>query len=314
MINYEFYQIFEKLLNPVKDAGQDYVRDPTMNLAQVYYGKQSIKLYKIAGDNLRGATSSFLRSDQFGKLPITHSTLTRYFGNDFYKMQPALYYREYNINNIKHSKDLSLQHLLTAEFKDKIQNLFANFYVALSQNYDDNKVIKATFHVEKSLGLGEKTKIWNSLPDQLKTKFADLIAKGHNSLSFTIRKQGGVVSNYAEFREFVLAITFYTVMFNAFVFVGGQDSSSYKLFATQRKIYNNDYITGLYSKDNAKARLNPDGQQVYNEWQDQWNQDDEGRTVWNFEDCWPIYLLDDAKELITYFESVYNVRIRPLEN
>jgi len=101
-------------------------------------------------------------------------------------------------------------------------------------------------------------------------------------------------------------------MFNAFVFIG-DEVSGYKLFASQRKIYNNDYITGLYSKDNTKSRLSQDGLDIYTAWQVQWNQDDR-RTVWNFEDCWPIFLLEDGKELITFFENTYNIRIRPLEN
>lgn len=315
MIIYEFYQIFEKLLDPEKAAGQIYVRDPTLNLAQVYTGKQSINLYKIAKDRLGGVTEPFLSSDKFGKLPITYSTLTRYFGNDFHKIQPALYYREYNINKIIHSRDLSLQHLLTSEnskFIHNVQHLYKDLCDILSDNYENNEEIKATFHIEKSLGLGYKTKIYNSLTAEVRRKFADLIGRNHNSLFFTIRKQDGNVVNDAEFREFVLSITFYLVMFNAFVFIG-DEVSGYKLFASQRKIYNNDYITGLYSKDNTKSRLSQDGLDIYTAWQVQWNQDDR-RTVWNFEDCWPIFLLEDGKELITFFENTYNIRIRPLEN
>ncbi len=101
-------------------------------------------------------------------------------------------------------------------------------------------------------------------------------------------------------------------MFNAFGIIG-DDNLGYRLFATQRKLYNNDYITGLYSKDNLKTRLSPVGQQIYNGLQAQWNQDDEGRTVWNLEDCWPIYLFEDVRDLITFFQDTYNVRIRPLE-
>ena len=118
--------------------------------------------------------------------------------------------------------------------------------------------------------------------------------------------------NDVEFKEFVASIVFYLVMFNAFVFIG-DEVSGYKLFATQRKIYNDDYIKGLYSKDNINSKLSQIGQQIYNTWRLQWNQED-GRKVWNFEDCWPISLLEDARELITLFENNYRIRIRPLEN
>lgn len=308
MIIYEFFQIFEKLINPEKAAGQTYVRDPTLNLAQVYTGKQPIKLYKIAKDSLTGATSSFLKSDQFGKLPITYSTLTRYFGNDFHKIQPALYYREYNLRKILGRKDLSLSYLLTKEFVNKIRHLYNNLYTLFSNNYDNNEEIKATFHFEKSLGFGEKTRIQNALPENILNKFNDLIDGPY--LGITLTKQNGEIVNEAEFRAYVVSIAFYLVMFNAFVFIGDKDSG-YTLFASQRKIYNNDYITGLYSR-NEEAKLSQTGEQVYNTWQAQWNQED-GKTVWNFEDCWPIFLLEDARELIKFFENTYGVRIQGLD-
>lgn len=314
---YGFYQIFDKLLNPGKDSEttQD-VRDPTLRLSQIYSGRRQAVDYRISDLEARsGKTLPFWKGD-FGELHLTYPTLTHYFGNDFYKIQPALYYREYNINNIIHSKDLSLQHLLAVEnskFIHNIDHLYKKLYDVLKDNYGNNEEIKATFHMEKSMGLGEKTKIYNSLATKFKKLFADLIPKNHNSLSFTMRKHdGGKVVNDAEFKRFVLSITFYLVMFNAFGIIG-DDNLGYRLFATQRKLYNNDYITGLYSKDNLKTRLSPVGQQIYNGLQAQWNQDDEGRTVWNLEDCWPIYLFEDVRDLITFFQDTYNVRIRPLE-
>ncbi|MBY8990142.1 MAG: hypothetical protein KGD58_05265 [Candidatus Lokiarchaeota archaeon] len=207
---------------------------------------------------------------------------------------------------------MSLQHLVTKDYEHKINHLYDNLYTTLSGNYENNQEIKVTFHVEKSLGLGQKTKISNSLTSGILDKFGDLIAENHNSMTFTIRKQDGNVVNDAEFREFVLNIAFYLVMFNAFGIIG-DEISGYKLFATQRKIYNNDYITGLYSRDNTKSRLDNDGQQIYNAMQDAWNQEG-GNPVWALEDCWPIYLLDDARELIRFFENKFRIRIRPLEN
>lgn len=312
--NYQFSQIFEKLINPAKDSGgsESFVMDPTLNLAQVYTGKKSVNLYKITKDSIRGTTAPFLTSNEFGKLPITSSTLTRYFGNDFYKIQPALYYREYNIRNQRHgSKDLSLQQLLTEEFVHKVRNLRSNFYDILSESYNGNEVIKATFHIEKAQGLGQRTKIYNSLPADIKLKFNELFSENSNSQTFTIRKLGGKVLNSVNLREFATNIAFYLVMFNAMVFIGDYNSG-YKLFATQRKIYNDDYITGLYARDNAKAKLDAKGTLMYNEWQGKWNLDDR-KTMWNPEDCWPIYLLDDAKELITFFENKFGGSIKPLE-
>lgn len=100
-------------------------------------------------------------------------------------------------------------------------------------------------------------------------------------------------------------------MFNAFVFVGDRDTG-YTLFASQRKIYNDEYITGLFANDELiTTKLNQRGKQIYNDWNIQWNREG-GRIIWDFEDCWPIFLLDDARDLITYFETRYRVDIQKL--
>jgi hypothetical protein len=281
-----------------------------LNLLQVYTGRKSLNLYKIAPDNLRGATSPFLMSNQFGKLPITYSTLVHYFGNDLYKIQPALYYKEYNINNILHSNHLDLQQILTT-LGQKIDHLYTNLYNLLRDNYDNNEEIRIIFHYEKALGLGQVTKISRSLPKATLDKFADLIEGDNNYLYFTIRKQGNEVVNDEEFREFVLSTVFYLTAFNAFAFIG-DDSSDYKLFATQRKLHSNEYVRGLYSTNNAKYRLSDKGQQIYDQWQRHWNEDN-GSPVWNLEDCWPIHLLGDARELITFLRNRYGTGIQPLE-
>ncbi len=104
-------------------------------------------------------------------------------------------------------------------------------------------------------------------------------------------------------------------MFNAFAIIG-DNVSGYKLFATQRKIYNNDYITGLYPQNlPASTSLNQDGELIYNTMQAQWNEEN-GETVWNFEDCWPIFLLDDALDLYNIFKLDFglNINIQRLGN
>jgi hypothetical protein len=101
------------------------------------------------------------------------------------------------------------------------------------------------------------------------------------------------------------------VMFNAFVFIGDKDSG-FTLFASQRKLYRNDYLSGLYSHNlPASRKLNQKGLHIFNTWQNQWNEDN-GEQVWNLEDCWPIFLLDDARSLINYFETRYRININKL--
>jgi hypothetical protein len=303
---YSFYQIFNSLLNPMKaDENRDY-QDPTLRLARIYSGSEQATSYRISKDR----SLPFWASNEFGRLQLTYPTLTQYFGNDFFTIQPALYYRHFNIWKTG-SKDLSLNHLLTElDFKHKSQHLYQNLKDILSQNYKDNEEITATFHIETMSGFSEESTI-----DQvIKEKFSDLIEEDKNSLKFTIRKQGDNILNEAEFDAFILSITFYLVMFNAFVFIG-DEASSYTLFASQRKIYNNDYLVGLDSarKMPSYVKLSQTGEQIYNTWQTQWNQDD-GRPVWNIEDCWPIYLLDDARGLIDFFERAYQIAITPLGN
>ena len=309
-INFAFSQIFEKLINPEKDG-----RDPTLDLVQVYTGNQQANLYQITAGNLGGTSKPFWLGSQYGKLPLTSATLTHYFGNDYYTIQPSLYYRYYNINSIRHSDDLSLQYLLTSEFKGKIQHLFTNFYSILSENYQNGDEITATFHVEKSLGFGEKSKMRYAFTKYIReTKFGDLIGDKNYLLKFSLNKQGSEIINDFEFREFVASIALYMVMFNAFVFIGDKDAG-FSLFATQRKLYDNEYIRGLYTSDVPTSRLSSTGQQIYNTWGAKWNEDTKtGRTIWNYEDCWPIYLLDDARGLIDYFEDRYRITIQGLDH
>ncbi|MHA1670080.1 MAG: hypothetical protein ACTSV5_05805 [Promethearchaeota archaeon] len=179
-----------------------------------------------------------------------------------------------------------MQCLLTSEFKDKIQHLFTNFYMILSLNYKNNDKITATFHTEKSLGFGEKSKISSAFTKYLReTKFGDLIGENNYLLKFSLEKQGNEIINDFEFREFVASIVFYMVMFNAFVFIGDK-YAGYNLFASKRKLYDNEYIRGLHASGALTSKLSSIGQQIYNTWSSQWNQDAKTReTVWNFENC-----------------------------
>ena len=235
--------------------------------------------------------------------------MTQYFGNDFYAIQPALYYREGTIRSSWGSKDLTLQHLVTSEFKYKIQHLYNKFYTVLAGNYKNNEIIKAEFHIEGALGLGEGSRIDNALSNDILLKFNDLLGPDQHFLEFVMKKQDGIITNRAEFMSFVGSIVLYLVMFNAIVFIG-DEVNGYNLFASQRKIYNNDYLIGLYPQNlPASTILSPDGESIYNTMQAQWNEES-GETVWNFEDCWPIYLLDDAIDLINIFKPGFGFDIK----
>ncbi|KKM82726.1 hypothetical protein LCGC14_1316630 [marine sediment metagenome] len=312
-LNFAFREIFEKLIVPESFTRRKPFRDPTLKFVQVYTGTKISNSYNIKVFEAITQTTPFWNSDRYGRIELTYSTLTQYFGDDFYEIQPALYYREETIRSSYGSRDLTLQHLVTSEFKHKIQHLYDKFYTVLSENYGNNEVIKAEFHVEGALGLGEGSRIdRTSTLDDVKSKFNDILT-GH-SLEFVMEKQGGVIVNEHEFREFVFSLTFYLVMFNAFAIIG-DDVSGYKLFATQRKIYNNDYITGLYPQNlPASTSLSQAGELIYNTMQAQWNEEN-GETVWNFEDCWPIYLLDDARDLINILKLGFGLKlkVKPLE-
>jgi hypothetical protein len=233
--------------------------------------------------------------------------LPYYFGNDYFKIQPALYYRQYNIEH--GSIDLSVDQLLTTEFKHKIQHLVSNLYNILSESYNNGDSVSAQFHIEKSTGLGEGSRIDKSLYTQYRNKYNDLIQKNLHSLHFIMDKQGDLIVNEYEFRSFVVSIALYLVFFNAIVLVGDKNSG-FSLFASQRKIYNDDYMIGLYVNNlPVSTRLNQKGQQIFTSWRDQWNQENE-QNVWNFEDCWPIFMLPDARTLIRYFETRYRVDIK----
>jgi hypothetical protein len=167
----------------------------------------------------------------------------------------------------------------------------------LSENYGDNEMITVDFHVESSLGLGDKTKLKSVLTNDIRSnKFGDLVGKFY-TLKFMMSKEGEELLNDFEFREFIASITFYMVMFNAVALIG-DTNAGYTLFASQRRIYDDNYMVGLYSKDNINAHLNQKGRNIYNLWNAEWNSDEHDQEVWRYQDCWPIYMLDDARDLI----------------
>ena len=56
----------------------------------------------------------------------------------------------------------------------------------------------------------------------------------------------------------------------------------------------------------AKYILSATGEQILSEWKSKWNKKD-GKTVWNYEDCWPIYLFNDVHLLRDRLENHFNV-------
>lgn len=99
-------------------------------------------------------------------------------------------------------------------------------------------------------------------------------------------------------------------MFNSIALI--QESSGlYGLIASQRELFTANYI---YELDGGSSQLSATGQQILATYQSGWNLNDEGRIVWNYGDCWPIYLFTDARELIGWFSDrfLYGGIIRKL--
>ncbi|GAI42586.1 unnamed protein product, partial [marine sediment metagenome] len=49
--------------------------------------------------------------------------------------------------------------------------------------------------------------------------------------------------------------------------------------------------------------LSATGQQILTTYQTGWNTNDDARIVWDYGDCWPIYLFNDARKLIKWFSN-----------
>lgn len=88
-------------------------------------------------------------------------------------------------------------------------------------------------------------------------------------------------------------------MFNSIALI--QESSGlYGLIASQRELFSANYI---YELDGGSSQLSAAGQQILATYQSGWNINDEERIMWNYGDCWPIYLFTDARELIGWFSN-----------
>lgn len=192
---------------------------------------------------------------------------------------------------------LTVSDLLTPVFKEKIDHLYNNFYQILSNKYQNGQKLTVSFHQDSIGGIYENSIINKILPEKIKDNFDNLV-KG-SSISFTFQKQGNKILNEEEFRSFITSITFYLVMFNSIALI--QESSGlYGLIASQRELFTASYI---YELDGGRSQLSATGQQIIATYQSGWNINEEGKIVWNYGDCWPIYLFSDARELINWFSN-----------
>ncbi len=308
---YAFYEIFDRLIKPETRIGStNNPRDPTDVLLQIFTGNKEVGVHRIATNNLRGVTSTFWRNSNYGSIAIDYPTLVQFFGTNFHKIQPALFYTRTNL--LKHPQPLSVEKLLTPEFKEKIKHIYNNLYKIISENYDDGQDITAIFHKDSSIGLHRYSTLREVLPFATEQKFNDLFGKTGTSLTFKIEKKEGKISNPNEFNRFITSITFYIIAFNSIVLIkegkkGTFSNYNYGFFASQNQLFGNEYITGLGANAlSDRLALSPIGVNIYNTWRDSWNLKD-GRTVWNYEDCWPIHLFDDARALIDWFIDKYNL-------
>jgi hypothetical protein len=299
-INYAFAQIFEKLIIPAARSGSTVdIRDVTDTLLQIFTGKKQVATHKITSGNIRGNTRTFWQSDNYGKVTLDYATLSQFFGKDFHKIQPSLYYTYYNLEN--HPQALSIEGLFTKKFMDKADHLYNNYYKILSSEYKDGVKLTARFHKEDSQGLHKGT----TLKSILRGEFTSLL-KG-TSLSYTVSKQGNIITNLEELHRFIVNIVFYQIFFNSIVFI--QDGSNYGLFTSQREIFGDGYITGVSAHSqrlSTSVVLSAKGLSILEKWSNKWNREEnknDGRIIWDFGDCWPVYLFEDALRLIETFNN-----------
>ncbi len=306
-VNYAFAQVFEKLLNPSRTPT---FRDVTYSFRQVFIGKVAASTHKITSGNIR--TTSFWQNDNYGRLALDYATLSQFFGRDFHIIQPALFYTYYNLEN--HLQPLNIDQLLTNEFIDKVDHLYKNFKEILSTKYSNGQTLTAFFHKEDASGLHRGTLLREIFRTQL-DKFNEL--EGGTMIEITLRKDlTGEIINKDEFNDFISTIVFYLVKFNSLAFIKEGTKTSrgvnYGLFASQREIFSNEYITGVSGSPFASSVVLSDiGEQILLEYQSNWNVED-SRTVWNYEACWPIYLLSDHNKLRKWFIDHFKSTIRDL--
>jgi len=289
-VNYAILKTFEYLINPKR-----YI-DPTAVFRSVYRGVTQSSSFTILPEH---GWATIWSGKGLGTITLDYVTMAQFFGRDFSKIQPALYYTERNLqDNIAHVgyvQPLDVSSLLTSHFIEKIDHLYHKFYEILSKEYGDGQQLTVTFHQDTSHGIHDDSILSNTLSDDIKAKFNDLIINDANSLSITIQKQGNKILNAEEFRIFITDITFYLVMFNSIAMIQ-ESNGKYGLIASQREMFTVDYIFQL-----GNVELSLTGQQILSAYRLEWNQNDEGRVVWNYGDCWPIYLFNDARALIKLF-------------
>ncbi|MBA7520929.1 hypothetical protein ES705_13029 [subsurface metagenome] len=303
-VNYAVLKTFEYLISPTTS------KQPTSLLRTIFSRGYFSGFYRLFSNRIdsdldyTATHTSAARGDfwdTIGSIYLDTPTLTQFFGRDLSRIQPSLFYTFGNLQKI--SQPLDVKTLLTPEFKEKINHLYNNFYNILSSKYENGQRLTVSFHQDTIGGIYLKSKLAEVI-----TGFDDLIQG--DSFSFTFQKQGDTIRNLEEFKTFIASITFYLVMFNSIALVQ-ENSGLYGLIASQRELFTANYI---YELDGGSSQLSATGQQILALYQSGWNINDEGRIVWNYGDCWPIYLFTDARELIGWFSDrfLYGGIIRKL--
>ncbi|MBN1216575.1 MAG: hypothetical protein JXA99_14195 [Candidatus Lokiarchaeota archaeon] len=300
-INFAVSQLFQWVVTPgIPNRNQD----PISSLARIFTGTQEVQTIQYISNNIEGPTEIYWDIRNYGTLTLNSQTFETFFRDNIYKIQPALYYNYYNIK--KNHLTFSINSLLTKEFAYKISHLYSRLSTILSNNYENGQKFTAEFHIENNLGFGEFSKINSDDNKYMTAKFGDLI--DNYQLEFNLEKDGSKILNEAKFRQFVASIVFYMVMFNAQVFIkeGARDEvASYGVFASQRELFSEDYVIGL-GEERINAKLSDKGRQILGEWKKGWNKIG-GKDIWNYGDCWPIWMFDDAINLKSWFNNFFNM-------
>ncbi len=326
--NYAILDTFQQVVNPASE-----VMDPTNAFRRVYRGDLDYSSFRIGPISMETAgwfplwrqdrslspNLRIYRPQDLGLVNLDSTTMTQFFENDFYTIQPSLYYTYLNIKAFN-QRDLSVQELLNNEFIEKIDHLRHNLYESIETKYDNGQQLTVTFHQDTSNGIYDNgvdasgvehsSLLSNVIPLNIRAKFPELFdGDGEfNSLSITIQKEAGIISNIEEFQIFITSLTFYLVMFNSIALI--QDGSgSIGMIASQRELFSSDYIFQL-----DDVELSPIGQQILSTYQAGWNVNNEGNIVWNYGDCWPINLFSDARRLMDWFSTHFlrGARIKEL--
>lgn len=290
--NYALQRSFELLIKPTRS------RDPTGVFSRIFRGTALSSFKFEAEGDWRSLWESSL-----GIISLDYPTMTTYFGRDLSLIQPALRYTVRNLDPrqaLGGIQPLSVSELLTSQFKEKIDHLYNNLYNSLSTSYKDGDQLTVTFHRDTSQGINDNSLLKKTLLQEIRNKFSDLIGGNinENSFSIVLDKQSGKLMNEKEFNSYIASIVLYLVLFNAKALIQENDGS-YGLIASQRELLGADYIYQL-----GVNELSDTGKEILSTYQSSWNINTENRIVWNYGDCWPIHLFNDARALIAWF-NVY---------